>query len=343
MATIQDMKELQGKTILITGGTGSFGKNFAKHILTHSNLKKLIIFSRDELKQFQMEGELKDERVRFFIGDVRDLQRLRRAFEGVDIVVHAAALKQVPALEYNPFEAVKTNILGSQNVIEAALDQRVQKVVLVSTDKAALPANLYGSTKLCAERLFIAGNAYSAAGKTRFSVVRYGNVVGSRGSIIEKLILTKGAHTVHITDERMTRFWIDLERAYSIVLFALENMEGGEIFIPKAASMKLVDLFNILAPEAKRTVIGIRPGEKLHEILLTKEESRHAVELKDYFVVLPEAVSTAEQAEGLKKFLKQGKPLKPNFELTSNTTDNLMSSEIILRMAERMEKALLQK
>lgn len=335
-----NLEQLKDKTVLITGGTGSFGKNFAKYILANSKLKKLIIFSRDELKQSQMEAELNDERLRFFIGDVRDLQRLERAFEGVDIVVHAAALKQVPALEYNPFEAVKTNILGSQNIIEAALDQKVQKVVLVSTDKAAMPINLYGSTKLCAEKLFIAGNAYSADGKTRFSAVRYGNVVGSRGSIIEKLILNKGAHTVHITDERMTRFWIDLEQAFNIVLFALQHMEGGEIFIPKALSMKLTDLFDILAPKAKRHIIGIRPGEKVHEVLLTKEESRHAVELKDYFVVLPENIGSLEQTNGLKKFFKQGKPLKSDFHFTSDTTAKRMSQKMLLQIVGRIEKTL---
>ena len=341
MLTIQDMNALRGKTVLITGGTGSFGKNFAKHLLVNSKLKKLIIFSRDELKQSQMEVEMNDERIRFFIGDVRDLPRLERAFHGVDVIVHAAALKQVPALEYNPYEAVKTNILGSQNVIEAAIDHGVKKVVFVSTDKAAMPVNLYGSTKLCAEKLFIAGNSYSADRSTRFSVVRYGNVVGSRGSIIEKLILSKGAPVVHITDERMTRFWIDLEQAFEIVLFAIKNMEGGEIFIPKARAMKLTDLFDILAPKAKRTVIGIRPGEKMHEILLTKEESRHAVELKDYFVVLPENTILGKQKKGLQKHLKQGKSLKPDFHFTSDTTAKRMSHKSLLDMVKRMEKTIL--
>lgn len=335
------MEALRSKTVLITGGTGSFGKSFAKYILANSELKKLIIFSRDELKQSQMEVEMKDERVRFFIGDVRDLPRLQRALHGVDIVVHAAALKQVPALEYNPFEAVKTNILGSQNVIEAAIDQRVRKVVFVSTDKAAMPVNLYGSTKLCAEKLFIAGNSYSHDGSTRFSVVRYGNVVGSRGSIIEKLILSKGAPVVHITDERMTRFWIDLEQAFKIVLFALTNMEGGEIFIPKAKAMKLTDLFDILAPKAKRHVIGIRPGEKVHEILLTKEEARHALELKDYFVVLPENVSSGRQRKGLQRHQKFGKLLKSDFHFTSDTTAKRMSHKSFLDMVKQMEKTLL--
>ncbi len=334
-----NLEQLKGATVLITGGTGSFGKNFAKHILANSKLKKLIIFSRDELKQSLMDAELNDGRVRFFIGDVRDLPRLQRAFHGVDIVVHAAALKQVPALEYNPFEAVKTNILGSQNVIEAAIDQGVQKVVLVSTDKAAMPVNLYGSTKLCAEKLFIAGNAYGT-GTTHFSVVRYGNVVGSRGSIIEKLILNKGAHTVHITDERMTRFWIDLEQAFAIVLFALEHMEGGEIFIPKAPAMKLADLFKILAPKAKRTIIGIRPGEKVHEVLLTKEEARHAVGLKDYFVVLPENTSSLKQQKGLEKFLERGRRLKSDFHFTSDTTAKRLSQKALLQIVGKMEKAL---
>lgn len=334
-------EQLKGKTVLITGGTGSFGKNFAKHLLAHSALKKLIIFSRDELKQSQMAEEISDKRIRFFIGDIRDLPRLQRAFEGVDIVIHAAALKQVPALEYNPFEAVKTNILGSQNVIEAALDQQIKKVVLVSTDKAAMPVNLYGSTKLCAERLFIAGNSYSAGG-TRFSVVRYGNVIGSRGSIIEKLLLNKDARTVQVTDEDMTRFWIDLEQAFNIVLFALENMEGGEIFIPKALAMKLTDLFETIVPKAKRVIVGIRPGEKVHEVLLTKEEARHARELKDYFVVLPEVSTVKKQREGLKKFLKQGKPLKPGFQFTSDTTAKLLSRKALLQIVGQIEKNLPQ-
>lgn len=332
-----NIQQLRGKTVLITGGTGSFGKNFAKYILANSRLKKLIIFSRDELKQSQMVREILDKRIRFFIGDVRDLPRLQRAFEGVDIIVHAAALKQVPALEYNPFEAVKTNILGSQNVIEAALDQGVKRVVLISTDKAAMPVNLYGSTKLCAEKLFIAGNAYGAV-KTRFSVVRYGNVIGSRGSIIETLTKNKEAPMVHITDERMTRFWIDLKQAFNIVLFAIEHMEGGEIFIPKAPAMKLTDLFDILAPNAKRNIIGIRPGEKVHEVLLTKEEARHAVGLKDYFVVLPEKIISPQHEKGLQKFLKQGKPLKSNFHFTSDGTAKRMSQKMLLQIIEHMEK-----
>lgn len=336
------MKELQGKTVLITGGTGSFGKNFAKHLLANAKVKRLIIFSRDELKQFQFQAEVQDDRLRFFLGDVRDLARLQRAFKGVDIVVHAAALKQVPALEYNPFEAVKTNILGSQNVIEAAIDRGVKKVVLVSTDKAALPANLYGSTKLCAEKLFIAGNAYTG-GDTRFSVVRYGNVVGSRGSIVEKLLLNKGAPVVHVTDERMTRFWIGLEQAFAIVLFALAHMEGGEIFIPKAPAMKLTDLFDILAPKAKRKVVGIRPGEKIHEVLLTPEEARHAVELKEYYVVLPENVSSERQERGLKKHAVNGARLATDFYFSSDTAQRKVTRNELFDIVRKMEEKILAK
>ncbi len=335
-----DLNFLKNKTILVTGGTGSFGKNFIKYLLKYSEAKKVIVLSRDELKQSVMEAEIQDPRIRYFLGDVRDLPRLMRAFHGVDIVVHAAALKQVPALEFNPFEAVKTNVIGSQNVIEAAIDRGVEKVLLVSTDKAAMPANLYGSTKLCAEKLFVAGNAYND-GKTKFSVVRYGNVVGSRGSIVEKLIKNRGAHTVHITDERMTRFWIDLEQAFEIVLFGLTHMEGGETFIPKAPTMKVADLFDIIVPAAKREVMGIRPGEKLHEILLTTEESRHAIELDDYYVILPENASEATQAK-LKKFTEQGSELSADFHFSSNNGDRAMTKEELLTIVDKMEKLINQ-
>lgn len=330
---------LKGKTILITGGTGSFGKNFTKYILENSEAKKVIVFSRDELKQSIMEAEIKDEqnRLRFFLGDVRDLPRLQRAFHDVDIVVHAAALKQVPALEYNPFEAVKTNILGSQNVIEAALDMGVQKAILVSTDKAAMPVNLYGSTKLCAEKLFVAGNMYGG-GETKFSVVRYGNVVGSRGSIVEHLIRNRNAETVYITDERMTRFWLNLGQAFKIVLFGLTHMEGGEIFIPKAPAMKVSDLFDILAPNTKREVSGIRPGEKLHEILLTREEARHSVELDDYFVVLPEGRPTEVNHKKMEKHTSRGKKLPSDFHFSSDANGPILSKEELLRIVEEMEK-----
>ncbi|MFA6304890.1 MAG: UDP-N-acetylglucosamine 4,6-dehydratase (inverting) [Patescibacteria group bacterium] len=314
------------KTVLITGGTGSFGKNYARFLLKNSELKKLIIFSRDELKQFHMQKEFKDERVRFFIGDVRDLPRLLRAFNGVDIVVHAAALKQVPALEYNPFEAVKTNILGSQNVIDAAIDQNVEKVLLISTDKAAQPINLYGSTKLCAEKLFINGNMYSG-GKTKFACVRYGNVIGSRGSIVDHLINNPELPKVQITHEKMTRFWITLEQAFGLVNFALENMAGGEIFIPKIPSMNLVDLFQVLAPKAEKEIIGIRPGEKLHEMLLTNEEARHALELENYYVVLPEYEQMFNIKERYKHHFVVGKNLPEDFNFTSNNNQSWLTCE----------------
>lgn len=336
-----NLDTLKGKTVLVTGGTGSFGKNFIKYILENSEVKKVIVFSRDELKQSQMEADIKDNRMRYFLGDVRDLPRLQRAFHGVDIVIHAAALKQVPALEYNPFEAVKTNITGSQNVIDAAIDNGVEKVVLVSTDKAAMPVNLYGSTKLCAEKLFIAANAYGAGG-TLFSVVRYGNVVGSRGSIVEHLIRNRDAKTAYITDERMTRFWIDIERSFEIVLFALKHMEGGEIFIPKAKAMKVADLFDTIVPNAKRETIGIRPGEKLHEVLLTREEGRHAVGFGDYFVVLPEKHPHIEDTAKMAKYLKEGETLEKDFHFSSDNEGNDMSEEELLRIVRRMENLINQ-
>jgi len=321
------MINLNNKTVLITGGTGSFGKNFAKYLLKNFNLKKLIIFSRDELKQFNMQKEFNNDKLRFFIGDVRDLERLERAFYGVDIVIHAAALKHVPLLEYNPFEAVKTNVIGSQNVINAAINHGVEKVLLISTDKAAQPVNLYGATKLCGEKLFVSGNSY-ASGKTKFSCVRYGNVLGSRGSIVETLLNNKDINKVQITDLEMTRFWISLDQAFSLVLFALENMEGGEIFIPKIPSMKLVDLFDALVPKAEKEIIGIRPGEKLHEILLTEQESRHALFLGDYYVILPEFLGD----EKYKKYFSLGKQVESNFRFASNTNENWLTVEDFKKM-----------
>lgn len=315
------------KTVLITGGTGSFGKNFAKFLLANYQLKKLIIFSRDELKQFQMQNEINDERVRFFIGDIRELSRLERAFEGVDIVIHAAALKQVPTMEYNPFEAVKTNILGSQNVIEAAINKKVKKVLLISTDKAAQPANLYGATKMAAEKLFVNGNVYSN-NETKLSCVRYGNVIGSRGSIVETLLNNKEIKKVSVTHPEMTRFWITLKQTFDLVLFALENMEGGEIFIPKIPSMKLMDLFEALAPQAEKEITGIRPGEKLHEILLTEQESRHAKELEKYYVILPESLNP----KNFEKYNKTGKELLVDFRFTSDTNKEWISGEDFKKM-----------
>lgn len=330
------MINLDNKTILITGGTGSFGRNFVKYLLENFLVKKVIVFSRDELKQSQMQAEIKDERLRFFLGDVRDLQRLQRAFNGVDIVIHAAALKQVPTLEYNPFEAVKTNILGSQNVVDAAIDQGVEKVILISTDKAAQPVSLYGSTKLCAEKLFISGNAY-AGGKIKLACVRYGNVIGSRGSIVETL-LEKKADKVYITDKRMTRFWLSVEESFQLVLFALDNMVGGEIFIPKVPSMKLVDLFEAIAPGIEEEIIGIRPGEKLHEVLLTKEEAKHALELDKYFVILPEydELFAKEKSKKFNKYLEIGKKLTGDFYFGSENNDRWFTKEEFIAITKKL-------
>ncbi len=280
---------MNNKTILITGGTGSFGKQFARTILQEYNPKKVIIFSRGELKQAQMKAEFgNDPRLRFFIGNVRDKDRVYRAFDGVDIVIHAAALKRVPECEYNPFEAIKTNILGAENVINAAIDKGVDKVVALSTDKAANPINLYGATKLCSDKLFTAGNAYVGDKKTKFSVVRYGNVMGSRGSVIPFFNKIKSTGTLPITDERMTRFWITLEEAVELVVIALDTMNGGEIYVKKIPSMKVIDLATAIAPECETKVVGIRPGEKLHEVMITHEDARHTIEFDKYYIIEPE-------------------------------------------------------
>ncbi|MFH1662261.1 MAG: UDP-N-acetylglucosamine 4,6-dehydratase (inverting) [Candidatus Falkowbacteria bacterium] len=326
---------LNNKTVLITGGTGSFGRGFSKFLLHNFNLKKLIIFSRDECKQFHMQKEINDARVRFFLGDVRDLQRLERAFSGVDIVIHAAALKQVPTLEYNPFEAVKTNIVGSQNVINASINQKVKKVILISTDKAAQPINLYGSTKLCAEKLFINGNSYSGEeDDAKFSCVRYGNVIGSRGSIIETILNNQDIEKVCVTDEKMTRFWITIDQAFRLVLFTLENMVGGEIVIPKAPSMKLIDLFSSLAPNAQKEIIGIRPGEKLHEVLLTSDESRHSIELDDYFLIFPESENIFNQNKYFNKYFKK----MPNgFSFTSDNNTRWLTKENLIEIVNNIK------
>jgi len=337
MTNKQIQNALNGKTILVTGGTGSFGKNFVRFLFAHFKPKKVIVFSRDEWKQSCMEKEIAKDNLRFFIGDVRDLARLQRAFDGVDIVVHAAALKQVPTLEYNPFEAVKTNILGSQNVIDAAIDQGVEKVLLISTDKAVQPINLYGSTKLCAEKLFVAGNSYAQGKATKFSCVRYGNVIGSRGSIVEILLKSPKADKVQVTDERMTRFWITLEQSFQLVLFALNRMAGGEIFVPKIPSMKVADLFDVLAPRAAKENIGIRPGEKLHEVLLTSEEARHAVELENYFIILPEHREIFDIEQRFGGWLKKGKKLPKGFNFSSNSNEEWLTKESMKKLIEQLK------
>jgi UDP-N-acetylglucosamine 4,6-dehydratase (inverting) len=279
----------EGKTILITGGTGSFGRTFLATLLREDNPRSVRIYSRGEMLQYEMEKMFPDERIRFFIGDVRDKERLSRAMNGVDIVVHAAALKQVPACEYNPIEAVKTNIYGSINIINTAIDNNVDRVIALSTDKAVHPVNLYGSTKMVAEKLFVQGNSYASCNRhTKFSCVRYGNVVGSRGSVVPLFLEQKKTGRLTITDERMTRFWLTLEEGVQFVRNCLPIMTGGEIFVPKLPSMKVSDLARAMAPEAKIDIIGIRPGEKIHEILLTEDETRHTKEYDTYFVIEPE-------------------------------------------------------
>ena len=280
---------LKDKVILITGGTGSFGKKFTEITLSQ-NPKKVIIYSRDELKQHDMDCEFlkfrNHDRMRFFIGDIRDKERLSRALNGVDIVIHAAALKQVPACEYSPIEAVKTNVMGASNLIETCIDNGVEKVIALSTDKSVAPTNLYGATKLVMEKLMTQGNSYVGDRKTRFSCVRYGNVLGSRGSVIPVFRnQAKEDGVINITDPRMTRFWITLEQAVKFVMMCLENMEGGEVFIPKLPSMKITDLADVIAPNVPKNVVGIRPGEKIHETLLTEHESVHAREFENYYVI----------------------------------------------------------
>ncbi len=313
------MKDIfKDKAVLITGGTGSFGKKFTEIVLKHYKPKKLIIFSRDEMKQYEMRKSLDDKRLRYFIGDVRDIDRLHRAFHGVDIIVHAAALKIVPTAEYNPFEAVKTNIVGAENVINIGIDNNVKKVMALSTDKAANPVNLYGATKLCAEKMFIAANNYSPYG-TKFSVVRYGNVFGSRGSVVPFFKECSKKGVIPITDRRMTRFWTTLQQGVNFVASSIEQMKGGEIFIPKLPSMKIVDLARTIVPKCKFKIIGIRPGEKLHETLVPYDDARFTVERKDRFITCPEVVT----GRGTKI---KGKHLPDSFEgYRSDNNDKWLS------------------
>ncbi len=311
------------KVILITGGTGSFGKKFIKILLAEKQPKKIIVFSRDELKQHEMRVAGYDHpSLRYFIGDVRDRERLVRAMHGVDIVVHAAALKQVPACEYNPMEAVKTNIIGTSNVLEAALDAGVSKVLALSTDKAVSPANLYGGTKLVAEKLVIQSNAYAAGTSTRYSCVRYGNVVGSRGSVVPLFLKQRNSGRITITDDRMTRFWLSLEQGVHFVITCIEQMEGGEVFVPKIPSTKVIDLARAIAPNAQIEIIGIRPGEKLHEDLLSSDEARHTIELEHMYVVQP-----AEATWFGYSWKDSGKPVAEGFSYTSDSNTEWLDVE----------------
>ncbi|KKM12356.1 flagellin modification protein FlmA [Clostridiales bacterium PH28_bin88] len=317
---------LDGTTILITGGTGSFGKKFVEIALNCYHPQKVIVFSRDELKQYEMAQDFHDERIRYFIGDVRDKERLYRAFDGVDIVVHAAALKQVPSCEYNPFEAIKTNVLGAQNIIEAAIDRGIKKVVALSTDKAANPINLYGATKLCSDKLFIAGNSYAGKRITRFSVVRYGNVVGSRGSVIPFFTKMREQGVLPITDPRMTRFWITLEQGVKFVIDCLERMRGGEIFVPKIPSMRITDLAEAIAPGCDHKYIGIRPGEKLHEVMIPEDDARRTVEFDDFYVIKPEFPWWGDGD------WKDGKEVPDGFCYSSDKSDKWLTIEELREM-----------
>ncbi len=316
------------KSILITGGTGSFGKKYVATLLARYKPKKIIIYSRDELKQYEMQQVFNHECMRYFIGDVRDRDRLKQAMNGVDYVIHAAALKQVPAAEYNPMECIKTNIHGAENVIHAALANNVEKVIALSTDKAANPVNLYGATKLCSDKLFVAGNNISGGHKTKFSVVRYGNVVGSRGSVVpffQKLI-EQGATSLPVTHEEMTRFWITLQQGVDFVLKNFERMLGGEVFVPKIPSMRVIDLARAMAPQLKHDIIGIRPGEKLHEVMCPADDSYHTYEYDDHFVIAPTINFSSRSNDFTENALgERGKPVEHGFEYNSLNNDVFLS------------------
>lgn len=322
------MSYFDGKTILITGGTGSFGKTFTSLLLKEWNPDSIRIYSRGELLQWEMQQEIHDDRLRFFIGDVRDKDRLYRAMNDVDIVVHAAALKQVPAAEYNPMEAVKTNIDGAANIINASIDNGVERVMALSTDKAVHPVNLYGATKMVAEKLFVQGNAYVGERNTRFACTRYGNVVGSRGSIIPLFLGQRKQGRVTVTDERMTRFWLTLEQGAYFVAQCIETMKGGEIFVPRIPSMRIIDLAKVVAPGCEVEIIGIRPGEKLHEVLLTEDEARHSKDMGDYFVIEPE-LKFWQKGNG-----HEGKPLPEGFRYSSESNTVWLDADELISMVD---------
>jgi len=325
------MSVLERSSILVTGGTGSFGKAFLRYVLDNEDPKRVVVFSRDELKQHEVRRQFDDDpRLRWFIGDIRDRQRLERAMHGVDYVVHAAALKQVDTAEYNPFEYVQTNVNGSQNVVEAAIDQGVKKVVALSTDKASSPINLYGATKLCSDRMFVSANHYAAHHVTRFSVVRYGNVMGSRGSVIPVFRdLAAQGKSLPITDKRMTRFWITLPQAVKFVVDSFDLMEGGELYIPRIPSMKVVDLAEAVAPGSATHEIGIRPGEKLHEEMIAPDDSRRTLRLGDRYVIMPYVAGWGYEPPA------DGKPVEDGWAYRSDNNDLWLSVEDLRDLAER--------
>ena len=329
------MTDWANSTVLVTGGTGSFGKALIKKLLGSATPpKKLIIFSRDELKQYEMQQDMKDRSLRFFLGDIRDKDRLYRAFDGVDIIIHAAALKQVPAAEYNPFEFVKTNVLGAANIIDAAIDRGVKKVIALSTDKAANPINLYGATKLCSDKLFVSANSYSGDKGTKFGIVRYGNVIASRGSVIPLFMEMRKTGVLRITDERMTRFWLTLEQGVDFVLSTVDQVEGGEIFVPKIASMSLLELAKAIGPDCKFEICGLRPGEKLHETLVPRDESPWCLEFEDRYVIQP-----SQLWWDAKELVKRGgTPVAEGFRYRSDVNDQWLKGEDLCKLIAQSEQ-----
>ena len=318
-----------GKSVLITGGTGSFGKSFIAKLLAEYQPKRVVVYSRDELKQFEMQQDFSESCMRYFIGDVRDRERLVQAMSGIDYVVHAAALKQVPTAEYNPTECIRTNIAGAENVIHAAMEQGVQRVIALSTDKAASPINLYGATKLVSDKLFVAANNMAGSRPTRFSVVRYGNVVGSRGSVVPyfRKLIREGARELPITDPRMTRFWITLEQGVDFVINNFARMRGGEIFVPKIPSSKITDLASAMAPDLPQKIIGIRPGEKLHEVMCPQDDSHLTVEFSDHYVIRPAIRFVVEADYMVNALNEQGRSVVQGFEYSSGTNAHFLSVE----------------
>jgi UDP-N-acetylglucosamine 4,6-dehydratase (inverting) len=321
---------LNGKSILVTGGTGSFGKRFIRTVLANYQPRRLIVYSRDELKQHEMSKVFPESvhpAMRYFLGDVRDYDRLLRALKGVDYVVHAAALKQVPAAEYNPFEFVKTNVLGAQNLIEACIERDVRKVIALSTDKACNPVNLYGATKLCADKLFVAGNSYSGGEDSRFAIVRYGNVLGSRGSVVPLFMKLRETGVLPITDDRMTRFWLTLDQAVDLVLTAFQTAQGGEIFVPRIPSMRLVDMAKAIAPECRLQVVGIRPGEKLHEAMISEDDAPYTYQYDTHYLIQP-ALHAWNQDPGR---TEGGEKVPAGFHYTSDSNPDWLTPEQLLQ------------
>ena len=320
---------LDGASILVTGGTGSFGQAFVKHVLARHRPKRLVVYSRDELKQFEMQKAIESPVLRYFIGDVRDAERLRRALAGIEVVVHAAALKQVPAAEYNPMECIKTNVIGAENIINACIDHNVKKVIALSTDKAVNPVNLYGATKLCSDKLFVAANHLAGSDGPRFAVVRYGNVIGSRGSVVPFFKECASRGSVPITDPRMTRFLITLGQGTEFVARCVGLMRGGEIFIPKIPSMRITDLASAIAPHCKQEVVGIRPGEKLHEMLITRDDARHTLEFDRFYVIQP-GIHMWDYVESGDYGGQVGRRVEPSFEYTSDDNSEWLESKQLL-------------